>query len=744
MIDMTDDLNDLCHALGIWTSFTDYDSGKEYQASTEVKQQLCHALGFPAATEKELKQSMIKVEQERFLDFVPYTKVVKEDELTPLTLSFSILRSKVGRDITWILTREDGTSQTGVIHFDEQVSFIEEKEIRRVCYQRYQAQIQISASLGYHTLSFLPEDGQTAGRNYQMHLIIVPHQCYRPPCLENGERLWGFPLQLYAVRSYRNWGMGDLTDLKNFADIAAHTQSALIGINPLNALFPDSPQDASPYCASSRLFLNPLYIDTDATPESHGVTYLAYKKSQRFQELLSAARESDQVVYEYVAEMKYQALNCLFDTFLELHLDENYQAKTARGEQFLAFCQEQGAELSSFATYQVLRSYFKKKGKVPLWWRWGKKFQTPGTPAIQTFQKEYASSLWFIKYQQFLLAEQFAAAAKAYYRPDIPLGLYTDLPVGVGENSAEVWSHQDLFLPHLTIGTPPDLFTQKGQDWSLAAYNPRVLQKTGYAFFIKVLRSVMAYAGVVRIDHAFSFERLYLNVPQKGGAYLSYPVDEIMGIVALESVRQKTVVVAEDLGTAPAGFRDRLAAYGMLSFRLFLYQRQGDELLPPALYEPMCVVSPGSHDSPTYPAYWKGLDLLLSYQRGLLQQGDYEQSLIERSQECLRFMRAFEREGLMEGIAPETFDSIANNRQLIPDWFIPNVYAFLGRCRSILMLVRLEDLLGQEEQVNVPGTYLEYPNWRYKLPLPVEELERASGMIQALVKIQENRCQHKE
>lgn len=723
MNEKCDTLDCLCDMLGIWRSFTDYDTGNEYVASEGAKQQLCRALGFPASTEALLQRSLERADNERFLDFVPYTLVVKEDELASFSLCFSVLARKAGKDITWTLTREDGSTQNGLIHFDEATVLMEEKKIRHTCYQRYQTRLEISAPLGYHTLSFLPMDGETKGRNYHTRLIVVPRRCYRPPCLEEEGRLWGIPLQLYAVRSSHNWGMGDLTDLKNVADIAARTESALVGVNPLNALFPDSPQDASPYCASSRLFLNPLYIDTDATPESNSPAYLAYKDSKRFQELLEAARTSDQVEYDYISEMKFEALNRLFDTFLEVHMDPDYQPKTARGERFLTFCREGGKELTSFATFQVLRSYVKKRGETLLWWRWEKGFQIPDSPEVKEFQKTYAASIWFIRYQQFLLSEQFSEAARAYYRPDIPLGLYTDLPVGVGENSAEVWAHQDLFLPNLTVGAPPDLFNPKGQDWSLSAYHPRMLQKTGYAFFIKVLRAVMAGAGVVRIDHAFSFERLYLNTPENGGAYLAYPVEEIMGIVALESVRQKTVVVAEDLGTAPAGFRDRLAAYGMLSFRLFQYQRQGDELLPPAFYEKGCLIAAGSHDSATYPAYWKGLDLKVGHQMGLLSDLNYERRLSERTRECLRFMRAFEKEGLMSGVAPEAFERIAADRQMMPEWFIPNVYTFLGRSNSMLMLVRLEDILGQEEQVNLPGTYLEYPNWRYKLSVPLEELE---------------------
>ena len=713
-------LEELSNQLGIWYSY--WENGQEYVATSSIKKELCKALGYPADTPTQARQSLTKLRQDQFSDFVPPVVVAREWEISSLSLEVTVPEQSQMETISWFLTREDQTTDGGIQSLSD-LPVLDRCDIKGKTYVKKKIFLSLSVPLGYHTLTFLLS-GQKPSSNTTTKLIVTPDSCYMPPGIQSGYRVWGFPVQLYAISSQHNWGMGDMTDLRYLADVAEKLKASFIGINPLNALFPDSPKDASPYFAAARTFLNPLYIDTDVIPEAPAcLAYSDYQKSPRFIELLTASKQSSIVEYEYVAEMKYTALGILYDAFKNLHLTSDWQAITPRGQAFLDFCQSQDNDLTLFATHQVLRSYFASRGKSCYWRDWPKGYQIPTSSVIREFQKTYADSIWFIKYQQFIAAEQFEAVRIAYNRPSLPVGLYTDLPVGVGLGSAEVWMHQDLFIPNVSVGAPPDFMNKKGQDWSLAAFNPIRLKQTGYAFFIRLLQRIMRPSGALRIDHVFSLMRLFLRV-KGGGAYLSYPFRDLLGIVALESVRNRTIVVGEDLGTVPPGFMEEMARAGTLSFRLMQYQKRNGSLIPPTEYEHRCFITPGTHDMPTYPAFWRGIDLELKKQLKTMSPKQYEMERNTRPDERRQFVEAF----ISEGLLPEHERNNPISSEL-PDWFISNTYTFLARTSSLILGVRLEDVVDQVDQVNVPGTYLDYPNWRYKLPILLENIPSDDRVI---------------
>ncbi len=715
-------LDTLCDKLGIWHSF--WDSGREYITDTYSKKELCRSLGYPADTEETAEASLAQYERDRFADFAPHVVVAREWEINALTVEVVTSLDMEHQTLSWFLTREDKTTDGGVQPIAELPILGMLEDNGQILYKR-QLRLTLNAPLGYHALTFLVNDDKPTG-NATTSLIVVPDACYMPPPLQNGSRAWGLPIQLYALKSHRNWGMGDFTDLKNMADVAEQMGAAIVGINPLNALFPDSPQDASPYFASSRIFLNPLYIDTDAVPEAaSSPAYADYLASPRFQELLAASRASDTVTYDYIAEMKYGALNILYDAFKNLHLNAEGEAVTPRGEAFLAFCKEWEPDLTTFATCQALRSYFASQGKPRDWYLWEKEYQSPDTMRVAAFQETYADSILFIKYQQFIAMAQFDDVRAAYDRDGLAGGLYTDLPVGVGGASAEAWAHQELFLANVSAGAPPDFLNPKGQNWALAAFNPIMMKKTGYAFWIRILRQVMRPAGALRIDHAFSLMRLYLCVDKGTGAYLSYPFKDLLGIVALESVRNRTLVIGEDIGVVPPGFMEEMRSAGTLSFRLMQYQRWDNALMPAGAYEHRCLIVSGTHDMPTYPAFWEGLDIDIKKKLKVINKEQHDSEKDERVRERRRFVDAFIAEGLLPE-PPEGRDSLTGDN--MPDWFVPNTYAFLARTPSMLMLARPEDMVGQLDQVNVPGTYLNYPNWRFKLPVFIEDMTSDAGI----------------
>lgn len=720
-------LDELSTKLGIQLSFIDYNTNTTYVADVKSKKVICKSLGYPADTNEEVNQSLQKWAAAAFANFVPFTRVVQEWELKPFNLEFIVPEKNDNAVLSWVLTREDGTSETGqvAVHDTDEIDCL---KIGNKTYQKRRCCFVLNAPLGYHNLSFLL-DGEKPASNNQTKLIVVPQKCYMPDSLQSGARVWGFPIQLYALSSMRNWGMGDFTDLKNFAPIAQKFGASLVGINPLNALFSDNPEDASPYCASSRVFLNPLYIDTDAVPEAqNNVAYTDYKNAPAFTEVFARAKSSDTVRYADVAQMKFGALKILFNTFKAVHINAAFEPITARGEQFKTFCETYGQKLTNYATFQAIRDVraATKKG-ADCWWNWGKGYDNPLGAKVKLFQAEHADLILFIKYQQFLAFEQYAAAGKACLDAGMSIGLYTDLPVGVGENSAEVWSNQSQFLQGVTVGAPADMFNKKGQDWSLSGFNPIKMKQTGYDLYIRIISAAMNKAGAVRIDHAFGLSRLFLRVPKASGAYLTYAFKDLMGIVALESVRHQCIVIAEDLGTAPDGFHALMRGANALSFGIFHLKRNWDGLIAPNEYEHNCLISSGTHDLPTYAAFWKGLDLELAKKMKTISLDQYKSHIVNRDTERTQFIRAFAAQGLPMDDEGQTEQILAG--KILPKWFIPNTYAYLARTAAMLLLVRIEDIVEQLEQVNLPGTYMEYPNWRYKLPVLLEGLSTDERMI---------------
>ncbi len=737
----TAQLKELASKLGIQLSFIDRSVNKEYVADKKSLQTICRSLGYPADTDVQVQKSLKKFEKERFSQFAPFVRVIQEWEQNPFVIELNLTSEQSGLPVSWILTREDGTTQSGMLN-PQDMPILEEFSGENGTIQKRRVSFPISAPLGYHHLSFLC-DGKEVGSNMHTRLIVTPMTCYMPEILQKGHRVFGFPIQLYAIKSRHNWGMGDFSDLKEMADIASGFGASLVGINPINALFADTPQDASPYFATSRIFFNPLYIDTDSVPEAGELpTYQAYKETPEFIEAVTKTRGSDIVEYETLAPIKYKAMRILFDAFKTAHFNKEGAPVTARGQAFATFVNEADPFLTNFATFQVLRKVFLKQGKSALWWRWEKGYTGPHDTKIPAFQKKYADEIQFIQYQQFLAFEQYEAVKDKYNSTDMPIGLYTDLPVGVGENSAEVWSNQEVFMQLVTTGAPPDSFNKKGQDWSLAPFNPYALKKMGYEPFIRVIRSAMRSAGAVRIDHAFGLMRLYLRVKEASGAYLSYPFKDLMGIIALESHRFRCLVIAEDLGTAPDGFHEEMLKVSALSFKIFHFERNYDGFIMPDHYEHRCLIASGTHDLPTYTALWKGLDLELGKKYKTLSLTQYREHKKARETERQQFIEAFKRVGLP---MPSDEELSHISPQTVPDWFIPNTYAFLGKTNSMLLLVRMEDILEQDQQVNLPGTYLEYPNWRYKLPIILEGLSTDPRMIRICEIIRKERpVVHKE
>ncbi|HKX37286.1 MAG TPA: 4-alpha-glucanotransferase, partial [Burkholderiales bacterium] len=489
-------------------------------------------------------------------------------------------------------------------------------------------------------------------------LALEAGSCYRPEVLEQ-RRLWGFMVQLYGVRSERNWGIGDFTDLRTLAEIAAGLGAGVIGVNPLHAT------QGSPYSPSSRHALNVLYIDVEAVP--------GFEKSDKLRRRLQALRDSGLVDYEGVRAAKLEALQGVFQkTRPKVRLP-------SKG-------------LRDFAVFEALREKFGGG-----WQSWPSQYQDPHSSAVSNFKKKHAKRVAFHGWLQASARAQLQQVQRRTRELGMPLGLYVDLALGADRGGAELWSDQDAFAVNASCGAPPDEFNPRGQDWGLPPYSPRALRAKGYQPFIELLRDNMPVGGALRMDHVMALSRLWWipqgEKPERGG-YVNYPFRELLAVLAAESRRARCLVIGEDLGTVPAELRAALNEAGVLSYRPLLFEKDA----PPEAYPREALVCVTTHDLPTWRGYWDAHDLKLRQRLGLTVDFDKEMSIREADHARLR--QALKKEGL--------------------DLSARSAHAFIARTPAKLAMLQPEDVFEMLDQANLPGTVDEHPNWRRKPPLALE------------------------
>jgi 4-alpha-glucanotransferase len=514
--------------------------------------------------------------------------------------------------------------------------------------------------LGYHEL--LPLDGGGAS----VDLIVSPGQCYLPA--DRG--LWGWSAQLYALRSRESWGIGDLADLRRLARWSSRAVGAgILLINPLHAATPGLPQQPSPYFPSSRRYRNPLYLHIEDVPGAiEAGTDL--ERLVKAGQALNCERRIDR---DAIAGLKMQALERLWSRFPGDPLFERY-------------CAEQGEDLRQFATFCVLAEHHGRR-----WRDWPEAYGRPDAPAVARFAADRADRVRFHQWLQWLLDAQLSRAAAE-------LPLMQDLPIGVDPDGADAWAWQDLLATGVTVGVPPDEYNTLGQDWGLPPFVPQKLRTAAYRPFRQVIRATLRHAGGLRIDHVMGLFRLYW-IPQSAGprmgAFVRYPAEDLLAVVALESHRARAFIVGEDLGPVEEAAQAQLAAHRILSYRLLWF-----ETGPPAQYPELALAAVTTHDLPTVAGLWNGADLQSQHDLGL-----------RPNAAGLHEMR--QRLRTMTGL-PES----APVREVIV-----GAHRLLAEAPSMVVTATLEDAMAVEERPNMPNTSTEWPNWSLALPLPLEAFE---------------------
>jgi len=704
-------LHQLCELVGILPDYHDI-WGHRHETSDAARRALLGAMAIACADEAECTRSLQTWLDAPWRRKLPPVVVAPAD--APIPLSIRLPEREAGQVYTWRLALENGHTMAG--HFTP--GSLEQHEARELDgepWHEYRLYLPPIADTGYHRLEI-----DQAGTTHSLPLVVHPTRCHQPACVSDGRRTWGLSVQLYGVRSQRNWGMGDFGDLAHLLDWAAHHGADLIGVNPLHALYPHNPLHISPYSPSSRQFANTLYLDVEAVPE-----FADCAEAQKivaepaFQARLHALRAAELVDYRGVAEAKGHILPLLYHRFRAVHLAHD----TARAQAFRAFQAQAGEDLRRFALYQALQAHLHAHdGDLWGWPVWPAIWRDPQSPAVQAFASEHAERIEYFEYLQWLAEDQLAQLRAKAERLGLGIGLYQDLAVGVDKGGAETWAHHELFALDARTGCPPDDFNPRGQDWGLPPWIPHRLREAGYAPFIAALRANMRHAGALRLDHVMGLMRLYWVPPgMQGdqGAYLSYPFSDLLGILALESQRNHCLIVGEDLGTVPDAVRHDLYDYGVLSYRLFYFEREHDGAFrAPGNFAAQCLVAASTHDLATLSGFWQGKDIALREQLQLYPSEALRAAQsAEREADRWRLLQALEREGLLpEGVAanPDTVP------QLTPE-LIRAIHQYLARSPAQLFIVQAEDLLGELEQANLPGTVDEHPNWRRKLRVGLEQ-----------------------
>ncbi len=549
--------------------------------------------------------------------------------------------------------------------------------------------------------------------------MIAP-RAFLPEPLAKGGRAWGFSLNLYALRSRRNWGIGDFTDLRAFVEIAAALGASYVGINPLHALQPLEPRAASPYGPSSRFFLNPLYLDVEAVPEfAHAAGRRSSRERTERREALAALRATPLIDYAGVSARKRGALRELYRAFRK--------ASDARHASFRAFVEREGDRLERFAQYEALDEVLTAKGASHGWFAWPQEYRDPDGPAVTRFAARERERIEFSMYVQFVSDEQLAAVAAA--AGALGVGLYRDLAVGVDASGPDVWSDRSAYVLGETIGAPPDPLGPQGQNWGLPPPDPLAFGEDGAERFAQLLRANMRHAAALRLDHVMSLTRLFripLGHGATDGVYVEYPLESSLGAVQRESERARCLVVGEDLGNVPDGFRERMEAARILSYRLLPFEREpGGRYKPPEAYPRLALATAGTHDLPPLAGWALGRDIETRRAAGLLSDEVARVALAERRRDFVQFLEALAEADVLS--IDDGHALLAAVERGVPEAaaFAPlavATYRYLARTPACLAFVQLDDAVVSFDQVNLPGTVLEHPNWQRKMSLEVEAL----------------------
>jgi len=565
---------------------------------------------------------------------------------------------------------------------------------------------------GYHRLQ--------AG-DAEVTLAVAPRRCYSVADAfdatphrhfkAHADRGWGLALQLYGLRSQGDGGIGNFTGLAELAARAGAEGASALAISPVHAMFAADPHRFSPYSPSSRLFLNVLHIDPAAVLGAEAVAQVLNEGGPEMQARHQRLEQTGLVNWPEAGAHRMTLLRHLYAMF---RMQDRPSAELA------AFRLQGGQALADHALFETLH-YWQQTKNIDVasdWRRWPERYHRPGSAELKRFAEEQSGEVDFHIFLQWQASRWMQAAQESARAAGMAVGLIADLAVGADNGGSQSWSHSSEMIAGLSAGAPPDLLNTRGQNWGIGAFSPLALREQGFRSYIAMLRSAFAHAGGVRIDHVMGLTRLWL-APEGGdaneGAYLRYPARDLLRLIALESWRHRAIVIGEDLGTVPEGFDAELKEAGLLGIGVLWFQRDARaNFLPPQQWPGHAIATTSTHDLPTVAGWWQGSDIAWRTRLDLLMPGATDaQTRADRGEDRSLLWQALLDADCVAGDQPSD-DA--------PQDVIDGAAAFIAQTPAPLALLPIEDLLGLEDQPNLPGTVDTHPNWQRRLPATAETL----------------------
>ena len=667
----------LAEAHGISTEFWDW-KGQHRKPSQETLIACLAAMGIDTTGEDWIEEAFRQVEEADWRRPLPPCVVVEQGQTRTVDVH---VPAGSPADV-WVRLEDGTTRQLEQTENNEPDRMIDGRPVGRASFK-----LPTDVTPGYHTL-FLESDDQP----FEASFIVTPSWL---GCKDLGrDSVWGLMAQLYSVCGKSSWGVGDFFDLEDMAVWAAAKHDAdFILINPTHAAQITGHMEPSPYFPSTRRYVNPIYIRPEGIEEyATGSDEVRDAVQQWRRQALTVMHTSPEINRDAVWKAKKQALKIIFQL----------ERRPGQQMEFESYLADQGARLTRYATWCVLTQTYGHN-----WRRWPDQFQNPDSPEVIQFADENADEIMFYMWLQWIAALQSARAHAAALATGMAIGVMGDLAVGVDRDGAETWSMQQFFAPGVTVGAPPDAYNQAGQDWRQPPWRPDRLRQASYAPFRDMISSILGSTGALRIDHIIGLFRLWWipdSMTPDAGAYVRYDHEAMVGILALEAQRAKTIIVGEDLGTVEPWVRDYLARRGILGTSVLWFENEagGGPPLNPEQWRHLCLGSVTTHDLPPTLGYLAHDHVALRYGLGLLTESLDEE--IHRD--------AAEQEAVLKLLMSHGFIAQGESD---PHAILLGLHRFLYQTPAKLKCVALTDVVGERRTQNQPGTVDEYPNWRIPL-----------------------------
>ncbi|MBP1140066.1 4-alpha-glucanotransferase [Pseudomonas syringae] len=632
--------------------------------SPDVLRKVLEALGYPAESGEAIDASLLRLQKASHGTSAPPLLTVDVESNLDLSQWFA-------PQTPFTLHLEDGSSLDARLTSN--------------------AELPALAPPGYQQL-------EIAGQ--YLTIAVAPKTCFSMAMATETSKPhgWGLTAQLYSLRREGDGGFGDTEALEKVLRSAGERGADALGISPIHAMFANDPHRYSPYSPSSRLFLNSLY----ASPG-------AILGESAWRQAIEDARVGDEmkrletqtlIDWPAAANAKWKALHALYEGFSSgdhpLH------------EDFNSFRHSGGEALENHCRFEALCAESETLNISNNWHEWPEQFKDPRGDAVAEFAKSHSEQISFHAFAQWLIARGLERAQVAARSSGMRVGLIADLAVGADGAGSQAWSRQDELLSALTVGAPPDILNRAGQSWGISAFSPDGLKRNGFRAFIEMLRANFAHAGGLRIDHVMGLQRLWVipqGAPPSEGAYLNFPLDDMLRLLSLESWRHKAIVLGEDLGTVPEGLSEKLSARAILGMRVLLFEQNNGQFKPILDWSDQALATTSTHDLPTLAGWLSELDIEWNARLGHIDDQHESQWREERTREYESLRRALSQN--IDSMPSDTED---------PAQIIDASISYLGHTRAPLVLLPIEDALGVEEQANLPGTIDSHPNWRRRLP----------------------------